>query len=110
MVAPTKEEEIMIEVGDENDGNENEVAVMEESEISADVVEDDDGYAVHNNAAVKSIQQHAIENMEECDVFLDPEEEKMAGGIFPKVSPSKPFDIFILISYFSGLWAGPSCS
>lgn len=110
MVAPTEEEEIMIEVGDEDDGDEDEVAVMEESEISADAVEDDDGYAAHNNAAVKSIRQRAIESMEEHDVFLDPEEEKMAGGIFPKVSPSKLFDSFILISHFSGLWAGPSCS
>lgn len=110
VVAPTEEEEIMIEVGDEDDGDEDEVAVMEESEISADAVEDDDGYAAHNNAAVKSIRQRAIESMEEHDVFLDPEEEKMAGGIFPKVSPSKLFDSFILISHFSGLWAGPSCS
>ncbi|TFK28319.1 hypothetical protein FA15DRAFT_584588, partial [Coprinopsis marcescibilis] len=83
------EEETILEAGDDDDadGGADQPAILEESELTAEATQDDNGHAAHNTMAVKSICQHAIDYMcTKHKVTFTAAEEKLAGGLFPKVA------------------------
>ena len=73
-------------MNEDDESEEEEVAVEEEAQASIEANEDDEGQAVHNDQVAKTIRERAILKMEEKGVYLDPEEEKSALQIFPRVS------------------------
>ena len=85
--APVDEEEVTLDDGDNFDeslSDTDEVAVLEESQVTEEALVDDDGHAAHNNVVVKSVREWAIRDMAAVGIFITAEEEKEAGGIFPK--------------------------
>jgi hypothetical protein len=74
-------------------------AVAEESEITADAVQDDDGHASFNNSVVKSVRDCSIRDMENAGIYLSEEEIQMASHIFPKV-----FSLIISIISFLNIY------
>ncbi|EKM73503.1 hypothetical protein AGABI1DRAFT_18271, partial [Agaricus bisporus var. burnettii JB137-S8] len=78
-------EEVILDVGDE-DGDLVDGVIAEESELTVDAIQDDDGHAAFNNSVARSVRDCAIQDMENMGVYLDEEEVQMASHIFPKVS------------------------
>ncbi|EKM73491.1 hypothetical protein AGABI1DRAFT_18278, partial [Agaricus bisporus var. burnettii JB137-S8] len=77
-------EEVILDVGDE-DGDLVDGVIAEESELTVDAIQDDDGHAAFNNSVARSVCDCAIQDMENMSVYLDEEEVQMASHIFPKV-------------------------
>jgi len=77
-------EEVVIEIGDaDKDDDDNTAAV--EVILEDDEDDDDDGKVTHDREAVRSMQQQAINNMEDLGVIITSEEEKEAMQLFPRV-------------------------
>ncbi|TFK18126.1 hypothetical protein FA15DRAFT_603896, partial [Coprinopsis marcescibilis] len=88
-LAASNEEETILEAGDDDDadGGADQPAILEESELTAEATQDNDGHAAHNTMAVKSIRKRAIDYMRtKHKVTFTAAEEKLAGGLFPKVA------------------------
>ncbi|KDR68282.1 hypothetical protein GALMADRAFT_42456, partial [Galerina marginata CBS 339.88] len=84
-----EEEEVIVQDGDssESDPDEEDIAIREEAEVSAEAAEDgDEGQAVHNERVVKTLREKAIVIMEGKGIRMDPREVKIALQIFPRVS------------------------
>jgi hypothetical protein len=83
--APTDAEEVILDVGDDDENLVDRV-IAEESEFTIDAIQDDDGHAAFNNSVVRSVRDCAIQDMESIGIELSEEEVQMASHIFPKVS------------------------
>ncbi len=73
----------MIE-GDE-DLDENEVATVEEAELDDDPNLADSGKAAHDKVVIRTVRGRAICDMREKGYEIDPDDEKMALSLFPRV-------------------------
>jgi hypothetical protein len=68
------------------DDSDDELAVEEEGIATDAAAMPDDGRDAHNSAIVKTTRDKAIEMMRLGGINIDPEEEKMALQLFPRVS------------------------
>ena len=68
------------------DDSDDELAVEEEGIATDAAAIPDDGRNAHDSAVVKTTHDKAIEMMRLEDTNIDPEEEKMALPLFPRVS------------------------
>lgn len=96
------EEEVILDEGDVSDSDEDE-AVLEEAEVDEENDEGDDGQIVHDNRVAKTLKDKAIQIMVQKDIHIDPDIERSAQLIFPRVSLSMNY-IIVLIFLSLDLW------
>ncbi|KAF8881192.1 hypothetical protein BD779DRAFT_1445737, partial [Infundibulicybe gibba] len=81
------EEEVILDAGDSNELNEDDVAIEEEAAASLEAdEEDDEGQTIHNEHVAKTLRDKAIQFMEKKGIYIDAEEQRSAFQIFPRIS------------------------
>jgi hypothetical protein len=78
--------QIILAVVEPDDVSDDEIAAEEEGIATDAAATPDDGRDAHDSAIIKTTRDMAIEMMRLDGVVIDPEENKMALQLFPRVS------------------------
>ncbi|KAF9471507.1 hypothetical protein BDN70DRAFT_819934, partial [Pholiota conissans] len=81
------DDEATLEEGDNFPSGPDDIAIEEEADATLEAEEEDhdEGKLVHNKRVVKTLREKAIQLMAEKGIVMDPEEERIALQIFPRV-------------------------
>jgi hypothetical protein len=92
--AIVQEQEIILDSGDEDESDEDNIAAVEEMIVETEEMKDSDGKELHDNTVVKTLRDQAIHIMatrKDDSVKIAEEEQAMAFQLFPKVSTCQSF-------------------
>jgi hypothetical protein len=86
--AVIQEQEIILDNGDSDESDEDNIAAVEEMIIEAEEVKGDDGKELHDEAVVRTLRDQAIHIMATGSnkIKIAEDEQAMAFQLFPKVS------------------------
>ncbi|KAJ3500635.1 hypothetical protein NLJ89_g9707 [Agrocybe chaxingu] len=82
----SEDEAVIEEEGDGDEGSDDDGIDQAEADALIKVAEDDEGQGMHNERIVKTLREKAIILMEKKGIYLDPDEERIALQIFPRVA------------------------
>jgi hypothetical protein len=84
--AVLQEKEVILDSGDCDESDEENITAVEEMIVEAEEVKESDGKDIHDDTVVRTLRDQAIQMAASLDITIDEKEQEMSLQLFPRVS------------------------